>query len=175
MHPGEEARQAPLDIGTLLKLPDKQELKRIIRFGAVGASGVVVNAALFWLGVEVLFTSMSETGRHSAAGALAVGLSILTNFLLNDAWTWRDRRKGGTSGLLHRLLKYYIVAGVAGGVQIGVMLLLTTSLGLWEHLANLVGIGAGIGINFFVNNLWTFRADEPEPTPQEPEALPEHS
>lgn len=160
-----------------MKLPDKQELKRIVRFGAVGASGVVVNAALFWLGVEVLFTSMPETSRRSAAGALAVGLSILTNFLLNDAWTWRDRRQGGAAGLARRLLKYYIVAGVAGAVQIGVMLLLTTTLGLWEHLANLIGIGAGIGINFFVNNLWTFRADEPEATAQaqEPEALPEHS
>jgi dolichol-phosphate mannosyltransferase len=146
-----------------LKRLTKKELVRIVKFGAVGASGVLVNALLFWLGAELLFADQGEAARNGAAGALAVGLSILTNFLLNDAWTWRDRRRGGGAGFFQRLLKYYVVAGAAGGIQIGVMLALSLWLGLWEHLANLIGIGAGICINFFVNNLWTFRADAAPP------------
>jgi putative flippase GtrA len=75
------------------------------------------------------------------------------------------------------MARYYVVAGVAGAVQVGVMLLLSVALGLHETLANLAGISAGIAINFFVNNLWTFRADDaPAPgLPTSPEAHPEHA
>jgi putative flippase GtrA len=55
------------------------------------------------------------------------------------------------------MLRYYVVAGIAGGVQVAVMWLLSIPAGLNEHLANLVGITAGIAINFFANNFWTFR------------------
>ena len=63
------------------------------------------------------------------------------------------------------------MAGVAGGVQIGTMLLLSATFGLWEDLANLLGITAGIALNFFVNNLWTFRADNTDSAEEDP--LPE--
>ncbi len=145
-----------------LDLKDTNEWKRILRFGIVGASGVAVNMGIFALGTYVLFAHMEEASRNITAGVLGVLVSILTNFLLNDAWTWRDRRKGGRAGLIRRLLMYYVVAGVAGGVQIGVMALLSIQFGLWEQAANLVGIAGGIAINFFVNNLWTFRAEKEE-------------
>ncbi len=160
-----------------MKIPSRQECLRLIRFGLVGASGVGVNMALFHLGTKLLFEAMPQVTRNALSGALAVAISILTNFLLNDAWTWRDRRRASRLGLWARMARYYVVAGVAGAVQVGVMLLLSVALGLHETLANLAGISAGIAIKFFVNNLWTFRADDaPAPgLPTSPEAHPEHA
>ena len=135
-----------------MDLKDTNEWKRILRFGIVGASGVAVNMGIFALGTYVLFANMEEASRNITAGIFGVLVSILTNFLLNDSWTWRDRRKGGRAGLMRRLLMYYVVAGVAGGVQIGVMALLTIQFGLWEQAANLIGIGGGL--NLVMRNLF---------------------
>jgi len=98
-------------------------------------------------------------------------VAILTNFLLNDAWTWRDRRKAaGGAGFLVRLGQYYLVASVAGVVQWSLLKLLTESAGLHFLLSNLLGVIAGLAINFVVNNLWTFRdrAASPAPPPRPP-------
>ena len=113
--------------------------------------------AIFAACAEVLLTNVDTGPRNLMATSCAVIVSILTNFFLNDGWTWRDRRAQGTSMLL-RLAKYYLVAGIAGFVQIGIQYTLSITFGLNAHLANFTGIGAGIFINFFVNNLWTFRA-----------------
>lgn len=145
----------------LKKSLDRKELWRILKFGAVGASGVVVNEGLFILCEELLLASLSQGPRVAISSAIAVGVSILTNFLLNDAWTWRDRRSQDPGAFWRRMARYYLVAGAAGLLQIAVTVGLSLSMGLNEHLANFCGILAGVAINFFVNNLWTFRA-EPE-------------
>lgn len=146
---------------------------------------------LFWLGTAVLFASLPPSSRNLAAGVVAVGLSILSNFLLNDLWTWSDRRTPGPRAFLTRLLKYSLVASIAGAVQLAVMWVLSIPLALnqhvvdllnastlplqavidlnpGDHLANFIGIASGVAINFLVNNLWTFRQrddDAPETTP----------
>lgn len=141
----------------LLDLFKNKELRRLVKFGLVGSSGVVVNMAIFALGTAWLFKEMADSPRNMCASTLAVVVSIATNFALNDAWTWRDRREGGSAAWLRRLVMYFVVAGVAGLIQVGVMWTLSIPLGINEHLANFVGIGAGVVINFAVNNVWTFR------------------
>ena len=73
-------------------------LVRLFRFGVVGFSGVFVNLAvseaLFrWALLEL----QPETWRLAVANALGVVVSIFTNFILNDRWTWGDRSKGRSS------------------------------------------------------------------------------
>lgn len=133
---------------------------RLLKFGVVGASGVLVNMGVFWLGTAVVFAALDESPRNVCAGVLAVAVSILTNFLLNDAWTWRDRRSAGGRTWWGRLFRYVLVAAIAGVVQVGVLWVLSIPLGIHELIANFVGIGAGVAINFVVNNVWTFRGDD---------------
>lgn len=140
----------------IIKSP--QELWRVIKFGVVGTSGVFVNMGLFALCNEVLFGGLPDQSRLLLAGVVAVALSILTNFLLNDAWTWRDRRRSGLRPFVGRMAKYYVVAGAAGLVQLAVLALLGQWVGINDYVANLAGILAGTLINFFVNHLWTFKA-----------------
>ncbi len=95
--------------------------------------------------------------RLSWAGIIAIAVAIFTNFMLNDSWTWRDRAKGAENPFVVRLAKYYAVASVAGVIQWTVLKVLTESFGIIYLVSNLVGIMAGLSINFLVNNLWTFR------------------
>ena len=138
----------------------RKERLRFLKFCVVGFSGVLVNVGIFALCAEVIFSSLDDASRNVLATCCAVLVSIFTNFLLNDGWTWRDRRKHGIKALAMRLVKYYIVAGVAGAVQVGIQYFLSMEVGLNPHLSNFAAIAAGVLINFFVNNLWTFRSDK---------------
>src|SRR6266851_5415893 len=121
---------------------------RPARFAAVGASGVVVNSALLW---------MLVSGAHLGpvpAGAIATEAAIISNFLLNDAWTFRDRER--SRPWLHRAWRYNAVA--LGGLVVSVATLaaLTHVWGLEYQAANLVAIGAGTIWNYAGNSRLTW-------------------
>jgi putative flippase GtrA len=156
-------------------MPRGAEFRRIVKFGVVGFSGVFVNLAvsegLFRL---ALLGISDETARLAVANALGVVVSIFTNFLLNDRWTWGDRVKGGQSDWLRRLLKYYVLASVAGVLQVGVssaafeffwqpLALQLGTLKLDSTLAICTGIGAGMVINFVASHFWAFKDAEAKP------------
>lgn len=116
------------------------------KFAIVGISGIVVN--------QGLLTLLVETGLGiEIAGIIAIEISIITNFFLNNYWTWNQK---GKPGFLKRLLKYHLVTAVSGGINY-VILLLLTSYGLHYFISNLIGIGIGTVINFFLNHFWTFK------------------
>ena len=139
----------------------KEDRLRFAKFCLVGGSGVLVNKAVLWLSMEHLLLGLAPGPRLSWSGLVAIAVAILTNFLMNDAWTWRDRtRSDARDPFPVRLGKYYLVASAAGLVQWSLLKLLTESFGWHYLLSNLVGIGAGLVINFFVNHLWTFRKKE---------------
>ena len=124
---------------------------RFLKFCVVGGSGVFVNYGVYlpftrWLGV------LEET-----ALVASIAVSIFTNFLFNEAWTFRDRRTGGLAGKLRRLGRFYLVSLGGAAIQWGVSMLCFRWLGLDDRLAVLVGIGVATAWNFVVNLLWTWR------------------
>jgi dolichol-phosphate mannosyltransferase len=112
----------------------------------VGGSGIIVNEGL--LAVLTVIYSV----QLSVAGAVAIESSILSNFLLNNFWTWRDNRH---KPFILRLLQYHYVALVAGSINY-LVLIGFSYIGLHHLIANLIGIGCGTVINFLLNNYWTF-------------------
>jgi putative flippase GtrA len=115
---------------------------RLIRFAAVGLSGVAVNLAALHLLAGVLHLP------EIAASALAIEASILSNFLLNDAFTFPDRRAGAAA--LSRLARYHALSLVGFAVQLGTFSALALlarrvlgrpALGDLRSLAQLAGIG----------------------------------
>lgn len=124
---------------------------RAARFAAVGLSGVAVN-----LGVLHLLAGVLGVG-EILSSALAIEASILWNFALNDAVTFRDRRGIARAGPLGRLLRYHAVSAVGGAVQLGTFVLAAlalsraagrTDLGAYRYAAQ----GAGIAAAF----VWSF-------------------
>ena len=149
---------------------------RILRFAGVGMSGVVVNLVIFAVVFHLILVGLAaEDLRFVLANAAGFLVSVFTNFLLNDNWTWGDRAKGGFKNWWQRLAKYYVTASSAGIVQIvtaWLSLTLVWSLlqpqiagfDLAPLLGVLTGIGCGMAINFTASHLWAFR-DAPEISP----------
>ncbi|MBN1562106.1 GtrA family protein, partial [candidate division KSB1 bacterium] len=121
---------------------------RFLKFALVGGSGVIVNNGLLWLLAE--FTSLP----FYLCSFIAIELSIITNFLLNDAWTWRDKREGR---LLSRLYRYNASTAFSSlFINMTVLLFLKEWLGMPYLIANLIGIGCGVIFNFLANSVWTY-------------------
>lgn len=157
---------------------------RLLKFGSVGLSGVFVNLAVFTLAFHVSLPALLGGDVEFTVAGIFVDLhfvvanvagfvvSVFTNFLLNDVWTWGDRKKGNLRHWFRRLIKYYVTASGAGAVQI-----LTAALSLallWAPMAPavagydlaptlglLTGIAWGMAINFTVSHLWAFRDARP--------------
>jgi putative flippase GtrA len=121
---------------------------RPLRFGVVGLSGIVVNSAILWALVRGLHLALP------LGSVLATETAILSNFLLNDRWTFR-----GVSGrsFTQRLLRFNGVA--LGGMAITASIL--TALASYTHLhlliANVLAVGAVTGWNYIVNSRWTWK------------------
>ncbi|NIU01840.1 MAG: hypothetical protein GWN01_13300, partial [Nitrosopumilaceae archaeon] len=85
----------------------------------------------------------------------AIELSIVSNFLLNDIWTWSERIK---KRFYRRFIQYHITAGLTAFLANWLLLIfLTEVVGLYYLISNLIGIGVGMLSNFILNDLWTFR------------------
>lgn len=126
-----------------------KRLEELIKFGIVGGSGVLVNMGLLY----VLTRYFSV--RLEIASVIAIETSILSNFFLNNLWTFSKRDTHVPFWV--RLFRYHLVTGLAGVVNYLVLLLLVKTLGLHDMLSNLIGIAVGTIINYSLNSLWTWR------------------
>lgn len=148
-----------------------KDQRRFVKFVFVGASGVPVNLCTVAVTTHVLAGVLAPGHRDTVAYLAGIIVSIFTNFLLNNAWTWGDRTARDRGRFLSRLLRFYVVSSVAAAVQfftsVGLSAMMrrtetfTVALRgefrLYHVLAPLIGILLGLGINFTANHLWTFR------------------
>lgn len=144
-----------------------KEQRRFVKFALVGGSGVVVNLGV----VAIVGAIFADGGARIDRWAILAGIlvSILTNFVINDAWTWGDREKRGVRHWFQRAGLFYVTNGLAAALQFGVSLTIlglltfeTAPFGLNADalrapLASLVGIGVATPLNYFLNNFLTFR------------------
>jgi dolichol-phosphate mannosyltransferase len=121
---------------------------RFVRFGVVGASGVLVNSAVLFLLVEACHL------HKLIAAAIATEVAIISNFILNDLWTFRDARHHRSWP--RRLVRYNGIALGGLCISLGVLAALTMVLGIHYLLANLVGIAAATVWNYVVNSRLTW-------------------
>ena len=126
-----------------------RKFEEFFKFAVVGGSGVLVNMGLLY--VLTRFLGL----RLEIASVIAIEVSILSNFTLNNLWTFRKRDTHVP--FWSRLLRYHLVTGLAGVVNYLVLLLLVKALGWHDMLSNLIGIAIGTIINYSLNSLWTWR------------------
>jgi dolichol-phosphate mannosyltransferase len=130
--------------------------RRFLKFGTVGAVGVVVNLAVLTLGKEILFAAIpSPRVSLNLSLALAILVSTLGNFTGNRHWTWLDRRQ---HHLDKSLLLQFSQYALACWVGIALQVLFTNILVLFLHYlpANLAAIALAGVFNYLVNDAWTF-------------------
>ena len=122
---------------------------RAHRFAAVGASGVAVNLGVMWAALKAL-------GDEDIASILGIEASVLSNFALNEAWTFRGCREGT---LLRRLIGYHASSAVGMAVTYGVMKALVVAFDANPLVGQAIGILFGFLANFTLsrNRVWGCR------------------
>lgn len=117
---------------------------RILKFACVGCIGIVVNTVVLyilsrWLGLPL-----------AASSAVAVELAIISNYVINDKWTFASRAIS-----LRRFTKFNVAALSGLGVNVATVWLLTR-LGMYFIAANLVGITLGFASNYALSSVWVW-------------------
>lgn len=119
---------------------------RVLKFVTVGLSGVIVNLGSLWL--LVTFYNFPEL--YSAI--LSIELSIINNFILNDFWTFKDRRSGN---FFYRLIKFH---GSALGPLINYLVYaLLLLFGVNYLVADAIGIVCGFVANYMFSEFIVWR------------------
>jgi putative flippase GtrA len=132
----------------------KQSGLQFVKFCFVGASGVIVNLAVFnaTLLVWRLVAGHSSTGAEYLGNLLGFVISVLTNYYLNRRWTFRS-----TGAVGRELPKFFTVSVAAYLVNLGVFTLARHGLHLGDNISQLVAIACVMPINFVLNKLWSFK------------------
>ena len=131
-------------------------IKRFLRFGVVGFSGVFVDLGIFYVLREMLGLALTRSA------ILSSEVAIINNFLWNDLWTFSDisSRQRGWRKRVKRLLKFNIVC--LSGLVLNVLLvnLLFNVLGVNEYIAKLIAIAAVTFWNFWFNLKLSWRVTD---------------
>lgn len=131
---------------------------RFWKFAMVGASGVLVNTAVLVTLAEYFDAS------KVIAWMFAVGTSVLSNFLLNNAFTWRDVRHSSRIHFLLRGALAYPVAILGYGANFAVyypLIKYVTDAFPYYVFFNLLGILAATAVNFILSSRFVFRPSTP--------------
>lgn len=127
-----------------------------LRFNAVGAIGI---------GVQLLALTLLKTGfdlNYLTATAIAVECAVIHNFIWHERWTWSERTKLNSRGVLGRLLRFHLANGlisIAGNLAL--MWLFVSKLHLHYFLANIVAIATCSILNFLASDRLVFRREHP--------------
>ena len=120
-----------------------------IRYSLVGSSGVFVN-----LGVYILLTRSFDLPKELAP-IVAIEMSVLSNFFLNNFWTFKKRAV--KTPLISRIFKFHLVVGGSGILNYVTFFFLLKVVLLNDLLANLVGISVAAILNYLINSNWTWK------------------
>lgn len=127
------------------------EWKKLLKFGCVGLSGIFVNTGILYLLTEYagLFYMVSSL--------FAIEVSIITNFLLNDCWTFNDKINSRIAEKWKRFVSFEVISVLGVAINMGVLYTLTEFAGLWYILSNVIGIFVAFVWNFYVNRHVTWK------------------
>jgi dolichol-phosphate mannosyltransferase len=126
------------------------EVRRMVKFCAVGISGIFVNM--------IVLAGLHEGFNFPIIGAsfIAIEMATISNFILNDTWSFKDIN--AKKPWLYRMFSFNAVS--IGGMIINIAVLgILSMFGLYYLIANLIGIVMGFGWNFIMNRKITWKKD----------------
>ena len=142
---------------TVEALLSKTRIGQFVSVGVVGATAetIIVFLLTGLLGVWAI-----------AAKAVGAEVSIVIMFFINDNWTFVTQRSGSVA---RRLLRSHVVR--LGGISVAFVVLwlltdvVTVSLAFagiefWPTIANGIGIGVGMVLNYLFESLFTWKVQK---------------
>jgi len=138
-----------------MKLPDQvaaleRDFLRLIKFSIVGAIGAGINTGFLWAFTDVagLFYLYSS--------AIAIEIAIIMQFLMNDRWTFKERKTTHLEQFMKRILKSNLWRSGGLAVNIGVLYFLTEYVGVYYLLSNIAGIFCAFLLNYLFESRLTW-------------------
>jgi putative flippase GtrA len=119
--------------------------EQLVKFCVVGATGYVVNLAVY----AVLLSVFDLHYAPAAVGSFLV--AVTNNYLWNRLWTFRAQR----GGVAYQGARFFVVSTAALLANLAVLEILV-SLGLGEFVAQAIAIVLVTPVNFVGNKLWSF-------------------
>ena len=135
---------------TLLRIPNPRRVNRsdwmqLVRFLVVGASGYVVNLAIFSIALLL--------GAHYIPAAIiAFIVAWMNNFMLNRYWTFRAHAEA----MVGQGARYLAVSVVALITNL-IILQLLVDAGLGETLSQAIAIVLVTPLSYLLSRRWSFR------------------
>ncbi len=132
---------------------------RFLRFGVVGASGVVIDMGLLFLLSDPSMLGWGLTRSKLIASEAA----IVNNFLWNDAWTFRDLAAPQRRGVqkLRRFGSFQLICGIGLALNTVLLNLQFNLLHMNRYAANAVAIAAVTAWNYWLNLKLNWRVAQP--------------
>ncbi len=121
----------------------------LIKFLIVGGTGIIVN-----LGVMALLTEISRI-HYLISSIIAIELSIIWNFILNNNWTFKGKARHKT--IIRRAADYHAVS--LGGMIINwlTLLILATYLGVNYLIGQFIGIIIATTWNYLLSKNYAWK------------------
>ena len=149
--PEQEASTAelrlPLSTRVRVGLRHPSNWLQLVRFGLVGASGYVVNLAVYALCVHALGID------YRISATLAFLAAVTNNFWWNRHWTFRAT--SGNAGF--QAARFLLVSVAAFGLGLLLLQFLVVVAGLPKVPAQAIAVLVAMPVNFLGNRLWAFK------------------
>ena len=126
-----------------------RNLEDFMKYSLVGVSGVFVNLGLY------LFLTRYYEISEVVAPLIAIESALISNFILNNFWTFGKRIT--QSRIRVKFVKFHLVSGFSALINYSAFLALFLVFGLYDILANLIGIGLAAIVNYLINSNWTWK------------------
>jgi len=128
------------------------------RFCLVGACGVIIDMLTLYLLSDPATLHWGLT----RSKIIAAELALISNFLMNDAWTFSARidTQRGLPAKFHRFLKFNAICGVGLLLNVAILNILFNLFGMNRYLANAVAILLVTLWNYTLNSKFGWRTTE---------------
>lgn len=124
---------------------------QMMRFGAVGGVGFVVDGGLLWLLLGLDFNPYM-------ARALSFPVAVVATWLLNRNWTFRATRDASREGQFRRYFGVQVVGSLTNYLVYSAIIGIFGTASMTIFLAFALGSFIGSFLNFFGARLLAFRA-----------------
>ena len=124
---------------------------RLARFVTVGTGAAAVQTGLLW--------SFVELGRinYLVAAAVSIEITILLQYVVNNAWTFSASRHTGRGAFLRGLVRTNVVRGSAIPIQLGLLAAFVQWVGLVYVVANIGAILISGVYRYLLDARWTWK------------------
>ena len=123
-------------------------LKAFVKFSLVGASGTVVNLAVYSLAIYL-------GTNYMAAATISFLVAVTNNFYWNFIWTFKG--KAPEKSIRRKYFSFFLISLLNFGINLIALKYFVDVLLLHKILAQVLAIGIASVFNFLLNYLITFR------------------